>query len=183
MLRCKADEAIMTLSEIASISEIVGAVGVIASLIYVGLEVRRNTTALRTQAHESMVSGYIASIARITENASVIARAFPSTYEEFSTFSAEDKMVYFSVIFGFFKHFEQMHTHYQRGLIAEDEWDAWSEHVRMQFHQPGVQWWWSMRKNSFLRSFRTYLDSSEPSNMVSMVNVLATNIDVDGQST
>lgn len=165
----------MTLSDLGNIGEFIGAIGVIASLIYVGFEVRRNTKALRAQAHETVVSGYMASIQVFADHAETIAKAFRSSYEEFRTFSDAEKVIFFGAIYGFFKHFEQIYTQYKQGLIGLSEWEAWNEHIRMQFHQPGVQWWWRLRRTSFSESFRTYLDNSVPPDMTSMVEVFQDN--------
>ena len=152
----------MTLSDLGNIGEFLGAIGVIASLIYIGLEVRRNKKALRAQAQETVVSGYMASIQLMADHAATTAKEFKSSYEEFRTFSDAEKIVFFGAIYGFFKHFEQIHAQYREGLIGSGEWESWSEHIRMQFHQPGIQWWWKLRRTSFSESFRTYLDNSTP---------------------
>jgi len=162
----------MTLSDLGNISEFVGAIGVVASLIYVGLEVRRNTKALRAQAQETVVSGYMQSINMISEHADVMAKCFRSSYEEFRAYPEGEKTIFFGVVFGFFKHFEQIHAQYRRGLIDDQEWDSWSEHIRMQFHQPGPQWWWTMRRTSFVESFREYLENSSRPDMKPMTEVL-----------
>ena len=150
----------MTLSDLGNIGDFIGAIGVIASLIYVGVEVRRNTKALRAQAHETVVTGYMESIEVISEHAEIMAKCFKSSYEEFRTYPEGERTIFFVVIFGFFEHFEQIHAQYRRGLIGDPEWDSWSEHIRMQFHKPGPQWWWTMRRTSFVESFREYLESS-----------------------
>ena len=131
----------MTLSDLANIGEIAGATGVIASLFYVGLEVRRNTKALRAQAHETVVSGYMAEIQVMTDHAETTAKGFKSSYEEFRAFPEAEKLIFFGAIYGFFKHFEQIHAQYREGLIGSGEWEAWNEHIRRQFQQPGIQWW------------------------------------------
>jgi hypothetical protein len=162
----------MTLSDLADLSEIIGAIGVIASLIYVGFELRRNTLVLRAQAQETMVSGYMTSIDQLSSNAAVIAKGFKSSPEEFAQFSDADKLIYFTILFGFFKHFEQMYVHYSRGLIDEEEWSRWSEHLLTQFHQPGVQWWWAMRKFSFVKPFQYFLDNSTAPKSTSLVELM-----------
>lgn len=162
----------MTLSDLGNIGEFVGAIGVIASLIYVGLEVRRNTKALRAQAHETVVSGYMDSIQVFSAHAETVAKSFQSTYEEFQNFSDAEKLIFFGTVFGFFKHFEQIHAQYRQGLIGNEDWDAWSEHIRMQFHQPGTQWWWKLRRTAFAKSFRDYLDECSQPEMLTMSEIL-----------
>ena len=51
----------MTLEQLNIVLQLVGTLGVIASLIFVGLQVRQNTKATRVQVQENMTSGYIQS--------------------------------------------------------------------------------------------------------------------------
>lgn len=37
---------------------------------------------------------------------------------------------------GFLKLFEMMYAQYDQGVMNEETWNAWSTHIRMQFHQP-----------------------------------------------
>jgi hypothetical protein len=161
----------MTLETLAAVSEIVGTLGVIASLIFVGLQVRQNTTATRAQVHQELTSGYLSAVASITANAVTFAKGIAVTPESFASLTDEEKLVYFSVIFGFFKHFENMHSQYERGLVDRESWLAWSQHPLMYFHQPGVKLWWSLRGGTFGRRFRAFLESSEAPKLTSMVDV------------
>ena len=161
----------MTLADLGNIAEFIGALGVIASLIYVGFEVRANTKALRAQAYEAVVSGYMGIVQVLSDHAETIAKGFKSSYDEFLTFSDAEKSIIFGYFFSFFKHFEQIFAQYQQGLIGAKEWEAWNEHIRMQFHQPGVQWWWQLRRTAFSEPFRTYLDNSVPPKMKTMVEM------------
>jgi hypothetical protein len=54
----------MTLEQLNIVFQLVGTLGVIASLIFVGLQVRQNTKATRVQVQENMTSGYI-SVAQV----------------------------------------------------------------------------------------------------------------------
>lgn len=114
----------MTLEQFRLFSQLVGTFGVIASLAFVGVQIRQNTKATRVQAQEHMKSGYLAVAQLVTAHAGVFARGIGATPEAFSAFTAEDKMIYFGVIYGFFTHFENMHAQYEHGLIDRESWTA-----------------------------------------------------------
>lgn len=164
----------MTLQQIEVLAQLLGTLGVIASLAFVGVQVRQSTKATRAQVQEHITSAYQAVVESVTTHAAVFARGIGATPESFSKFSDEDKMIYFGVIFGFYKHFENMHAHYERGFIDRETWTAWSEHILMYFNQPGVQLWWNLRKGTFRPSFRAFLESSPIPEVRSMVDVLRT---------
>ena len=72
--------------------------------------------------------------------------------------------MFVSILFGLFKHYENIFRQVQTGHIDADTWAAWSVHVRIYFHQPGVRSWWAMREPAFAPAFRAFLESSsEPS--------------------
>src|SRR5262245_49600591 len=162
----------MTVADITAVSEFVGMIGVIASLVFVGMQVRQNTIAVRAQVHQDITNSYLAVAETLTSHASAFANGITATPESFAALSDEDKLIYFGVIFGFFKHFENMHSQFERGLIDRDSWTAWSEHILMYYRQPGVQLWWALRGPAFAPRFREFLESSPAPKVKSMVDVM-----------
>ena len=59
--------------------------------------------------HQEITSSYLSVAETLTAHAGVLARGITATSESFARLSDEDKLIYFGVIFGFFKHFESMH--------------------------------------------------------------------------
>ena len=95
-----------------------------------------------------------------------------STDENFAELTDEQKMFFFGTMLGLFKHYELMFVQYDQGVMDKETWDAWNEHIRMYFHQPGAQAWWRLRKATFIPGFRDYLDSSPDSEMTSFVDLV-----------
>ena len=162
----------MTTDEIAALSQFVGTLGVIASLAFVGVQVRLAAKATRAHVRESISNGYLSVSDQVTTHADVFARGIAATPETFAGFSDTDKMVYMSVILAFYKHFENMHAHYEQGLIDAETWAAWSTHILMYFQQPGVRMWWNLRRHAFRPSFRAFLENTPPPAATTMVSVL-----------
>jgi hypothetical protein len=48
----------MTLEQLRIVFQLVGTLGVIASLIFVGVQIRQNTKTTRVQVQENMTKGY-----------------------------------------------------------------------------------------------------------------------------
>ena len=162
----------MNLQDFASLAEIVGGFAVLATLIYLVIELRNNTKTTRAQMHDNVTSGYLSVCAMVVDNAKAFSAGIAASQEEFDSFSDEDKVVYFGTIFGFFKHFEHIYSQHRRGYIDESDWAAWSEHILLYFHQPGVQLWWSLRRGSFVQHFGEFLESSLPPAAETMVGVM-----------
>lgn len=162
----------MTLQEIANIGEILGAAGVIASLIFVGWQIKANTKATRLHMHEQVTQTYMSFLNSVLLDPEAFSAGLQASDKTFSELSEGQKMFFFGTMLAFFKHFELMYAQYRQGVMDQETWEAWSEHIRMYFHQPGVQAWWSLRKSTFIPGFRDYLESSSPPEMTSFVDLL-----------
>ena len=162
----------MTIQDWANIGEIVGAAGVIASLVFVGLQVRSNTKTTRLHMHEQVTQTYMSFLNSVLMDPEAFSEGLRSKTAEFENLTEKQKFIFFATMLGFFKHFELMYAQYQHGVMNEETWNAWNEHVRMYFHQPGAQAWWSLRKSTFVPGFRAYLETSEAPQMRSFVDVI-----------
>ena len=163
----------MTLQEIANIGEILGAAGVIASLIFVGWQIKTNTRTTRLRMHEQVTQTYMSFLNSVLIDPEAFATGLRSTDTDFAGLSDGQKMFFFGAMLGLFKHFELMYAQHAQGVMDQKTWDSWSEHIRMYFHQPGAQAWWSLRRSTFVPGFQNYLESSVSPEMKSFVQLVS----------
>lgn len=152
----------MTLEQFYLLTQIAAGLAVAASLIFVGVQIRQATQTARAQIHQNITSGWLSIVPMVSDNVAVFSAGLAASEEEFAKFSNADKMVFIGVIFGFFKHYENMYFQYQCGHIKKATWDAWSTHMFLYFRQPGVQVWWKLRRHAFAPEFRAFLESARP---------------------
>lgn len=152
--------------------EFVGAVGVVLSLLFVGYSIAQNTKATRAQTHQAITQSFMSIAEIISERPEAFAAGISSTSKQFEELDAGDRAYFISSIFGLFKYFELMFLLHRDGNTDDESWNAWSQHMLMQFHQPGVRAWWSLREMTFHPAFRQFLNESEPPNMKSFVELM-----------
>jgi len=162
----------MTLQDLANFGEVLGAVGVIASLVFVGWQIRASTKAARLRMHEQVTQTYMSFLGSMLVDPGAFAAGLKSEQPDFADLNDAQKTFFFSTMLGFFKHFEMMFVQYSQGVMDEETWKAWSTHILMQFHQPGAQHWWNLRKDTFTPAFRRYLDGSTAPQMRKFVDLL-----------
>lgn len=150
----------MSLEQAAYLSQIIGVVAVLGSLIFVGLQIRQQTRATKAQMQQAIASNWFAGGQLLTDNAQAFTAGIASKDPSFSDLSDVDRMRFLTVIFGLFKHYENMFLQYKNGLVDAADWTPWSNHIQMYFHQPGVQSWWAIRKAAFSPAFRAYLEAT-----------------------
>lgn len=152
----------ISLEDVALLSQVAGAIAVFASLIFVGLQIREQANATSAQTEQAIASNWMALAQVIGGNAEAFTAGLASTNATFADLNDADRMRFLSAMFALFKHYENMYLQFEKGRIDEAQWDPWSNHVKMYFHQPGVQMWWSLRESAFSLVFREFLDHSVP---------------------
>ena len=121
----------------AAIAEIVAAVAVIASLIYLAIQIRQNNELLRSGSRQALVTNDVTSLAANFQNADVFAK-----YVAGSEMSAEDQLR-LSFMFSLdLRNREFEYFQYTNGLLDEETWLAY-RHVILINHSTdlGRTWW------------------------------------------
>ena len=152
--------------------EFMGALGVILSLLFVGYSIVQNTKATRAQTHHAITQSFMSIAEILTKRPEAFSAGISSGPEEFEQLAAGDKAFFIASIFGFFKYYEFMFLQHREGNTDDESWGAWSQHILMAFHQPGVQVWWPLRETTFHPAFRKFLNESEPPKLKSYVDMM-----------
>ena len=122
--------------------------------------------------HEQITQTYLSFLNSVLTDPETFAAGLQSTDKNFSDLSNKQKLFFMGSMLGLFKHYELMFVQYDQGVMDSETWEAWSEHIRMYYHQPGAQSWWALRKAAFIPRFRDYLDATTPPSMTSFVDLL-----------
>jgi len=151
----------MSLEQWAYLSQIAAGAAVIASLIFVGVQVRQFTDATKAQTQQHVASSWFAIGQLVCDNAAAFGAGLTSTDARFADLAPEDRLKFVAVIFALYKHYENIFLEHRAGRIDARTWAPWSIHMLIYFHQPGVQSWWAIRKHSFDPEFQAYLETSQ----------------------
>lgn len=116
----------MSLQEIANFAEILGAAGVIGSLLYVGWQISANTKTSRMRMHEQTTQTYLSFLTSVMTSPDTFVKGLSSTEATFSDLSNEQKMFFFGTMLGLFKHYEFMFVQHDQGIMDQQTWDSWS---------------------------------------------------------
>jgi len=152
--------------------EFVGAIGVVLSLMFVGYSIVQNTRATRAQTRHSITQSFMSIAEIISERPEAWAVGMSADPKDFDQLPAGDKAYFIATIFGLFKYYELMFLEYKDGNTDDVSWNAWSLHMLIAFHQPGVRAWWALREETFHPEFRKFLNESERPNMMSFTELV-----------
>jgi len=151
----------VNLETINSIAQIVAAIGVIASLFYLAVQIRQNTKSQRSVVVDSLTSSLINLLGPQSSDPD-LTRSFASATEEWHGASVEDRSRAAATLFTLFKLIENAWFQQRQGTLEREQWEGWDLYVRVYFHRPGVQIWWADRRGMFAIGFRKYVESTKP---------------------
>ena len=150
----------MSLEQISLVAPIVSALAVTASLIFVGIQVRLATKAVRnssSQAHSAIYAQIVSNVIGRAEFASIWRRTLidPSGVDEDGWVRF---VAYTSALFRFY---ETSRVQWLHGLLDKEHWQTIEEQIRSAAAQPGVQAWWAERSHWHSAAFRSWFEGLE----------------------
>lgn len=154
-------ESQMNWEALGAVAELLGALGVVASLVFVGLQVRQNTRSMRASTYDSMVRSNGEWLAAVIADPA-LADGFEAAVEDWSGVKAEDRARVMYLLTQLFRHWENSFFQHRQGTLDADLWATWEGIILSYFHQPGIQEWWDVRRHAYSLDFRTFLEASRP---------------------
>ena len=141
----------------AHIAEIVSAIAIVMSLIYVGYQVRVNTITLRNGTQQSLLAlghdwdGWLVD----RDFADVIARG----NDDYSLLSSAEKLQYGKYVGTGLNVWEYAFYSFRDGMMKEDFWRAWNASFRSKFHAATWQLIWRSVHQSYGEEFQRHVSS------------------------
>ena len=146
-----------SLQEYALAAEIVGAVAVVISLVYVGVSVNQNTNALMVANHQALVSMDLDTIGWLRDPE--FATAWELALEDVGQLSSLQWRQVGAFVASKFNAWEFAFLTHNNEMMNDNIWDGWDGHYRwLSEQQPGRRFWREEREG-FSPAFRQYVDS------------------------
>lgn len=144
----------MSKSEIA---EIIGAIAVVIGLVFVGLELRQNTTVRRVTATQTLAADYARALDPLAFEADA-ACIYVRGINGLQNLDDSERLRFFVTLFQIFRSAEQLHYYSVEGMVEPRIWRGFERQVSEVSSLPGVQQWWELRRDWFSDDFQAYLD-------------------------
>lgn len=125
---------------IGAIGEVVGAVGVITTLIYLALQIRQNTSSLKAAAKHDATSrqlDYFDTLLLDPDLRSVYRKGL----SDFDSLGPEDRDVFGMLMYKAFFVFSEAYYEYRHAHFDEEQWLESSEAVEWHLSHPGARAW------------------------------------------
>jgi hypothetical protein len=147
----------MNWDAIGAIAELLGAVAVLATLVYLARQIRQNRASVESASAETVLSNITAAFQNAATS-SELARIIFTGQENIKTLTDEERGQFVFWFYGYFRILEQAYHHYLAGNFSESIWAGHTRHTQSLVNSSGVKQYWEMRREVFSPEFRTYID-------------------------
>lgn len=151
----------MTLEQWSFVAQIVSAIAVIASLVFVGYQLRSATAAIRatsSQAHSSLYTDLVQSI---IDNAD-FARLWSVGMTEPKKLTEEEWIRFVAYASALFRLYESSRVQWLNGRLDEEHWHTIERQAVDFGHLPGLKLAWRLRAHWYSPEFREWFDGLAP---------------------
>ena len=154
----------MNWDAMGAIAEVLGAIGVIGTLMYLAVELRKSTTATRQQSYHSIVT-------RRTEIFDGIVRDRKLMDIWMTGFSGGDldeldSNRFFYQTTNYMSHFQDVYMQFRAGTVESKVWEAERRMLGASLPQPGFLSWWQEAEQYFMPEFVEAVAGVEPVKLV-----------------
>ena len=148
------------LTELAQIAEIIAAVAVVMSLIYVGKEVQSNTAAVRGAAMQA-VATTDADILMAVATDATLSEIVRLGQQDPSQLTPPDAFRYTLFMRQFWLHFQNIYQQSELNLIDQSVWQSYVSVICGMVAMPGAQQTWSSHNHILDTGFVAVVEDCE----------------------
>jgi hypothetical protein len=154
----------MTIQDWGALGEVVGAVGVIVTLIYLATQIRQNTRQIRSEGHQAIADAYSVTLGQLLADNDLFETVIRGCqdWESVTPFQQSQCHIFFHQHLMHFRTAFQLHD---KGAIDDDVYQSIeSVHVRFMAN-PGNRVWWKMVGESLIEEKLARKINSELANV------------------
>lgn len=149
----------MRLEDIYFLSQIISALALVVSLLFVGIQIRHNTMSTQTARHQSIVqaiSDWSRDVALNTEISALLGKGSAN----FELLEPVQRLQFSLLHVALFRNYENIYYQHEQRAIDHHVWEGWSYRMRATFALPGVRAWWVPQRDSYSEAFRNFLEEN-----------------------
>ena len=148
----------MNWTAIGATGELLGAIGVIASLLYLARQMKSAAEDARRAAAQAVFTNMITVYESISANPQ-LADVFVRGTENLSALRPEETMQFSALLLGFVRSYEEILHYKRRGAVEDWVWESVELVVLPQLTTPGGLEWWAKRRSWFTSVFQAHIAS------------------------
>ena len=148
----------MSLGQWASIASVVSAVTLVVSVIYVSIQIRHNTRAVRASAFQQVVESFAGISLDIAKDKNLVDLYLRAS-QDFASLSVIERAQYSLLLLSFLRRAENVFFQTEIQLLQAEHWSGIRDSIKAIVAPPGAQDCWSEIKSRVNPAFRTFIDA------------------------
>jgi hypothetical protein len=148
----------MNWDAVSAISEVIGAAAVVASLVFVGVQLRSNTKVLKLTFTDSSVHRFKESVIRLAESeqlSELLLRGVPDP----EMLDGQDSYRFSLMIQAYILEYSNFYMHYKAGALDKQTFESLDSQMRNFCNAPGLKAYWERSGNNYPAEFREYMNN------------------------
>ncbi len=146
----------MALAEISALVQILGGIGVFASLIFVGVQIRENSKAVRSATAQAVHDNYAGWYMALAGDPLALATSAKG-FVDLGSLTPPEKAQFVCIYMAFLSHCQNAFHQWKAGHLSDDLWKGWD--VLMQnLNTQGGAAFWAERSYVFGEDFRDHFE-------------------------
>lgn len=148
----------MSIQDLGSLGEFIAALATLATLVYLAVQIRKNTIAVRAGSHQAVSDCFIELNSWIAKDAS-LARIYRVGAESPSDLSEDERAQFNFMLLSVFHAYQTTFYHHQVGTLDDALYQPIMRDIEVVLASPGVREWWTETPFSFNPEFQRHLES------------------------
>ena len=148
----------MTIAELGSIGELVGAIATVATLAYLAIQIRSSTRVVRSASaqsvHESFATWY-----RMLAGDAELSNLTTKGLRDYSSLSESEKGRFVSVSMAILLCSQDAFIKWREGSLSSELWPGWEFVMMNLLLTPGGRAFWEERSYLFGETFRQHVEN------------------------
>ncbi|MEE4190029.1 MAG: hypothetical protein V2I66_00535 [Halieaceae bacterium] len=147
----------MNWDAISAVGELLGAAGVIGSLVYLSVQIRHNSAEVRHASADRVVELYTTNITKYADDSSLAELIARLNIEGFDALSPGEQMRIHGYYGRSLRVMEAIHWHSLEGTIDAEIWEGLDTMGRDLLNAPALREYWELRKHWFSKRYQDYV--------------------------
>jgi hypothetical protein len=156
----------MNLNSLAPLAEIINAVAVTLTLLFLIVSIRQNTRSQKALAVDSLAAAIAAINVPATESPAM-GSAVSRAVTDWRSATRDERILTHYYLFSFFRLGESAWYQYRANILDSAQWLGWERILRMYYHSNGVrEVWWPSRRHAYSSDFQAFLAATAPADEI-----------------
>jgi hypothetical protein len=147
----------VTLNELGSLGEFMSGLAVVVTLVYLAIQIRHNTRAVRSSMHQDMVESTLRIAESVSDNADV-GRIVLHADEGYDELTAVERIRFEAYAERVFSNFESVFYSYRNSMIEDDLWESWEASYLDDISRNSLRRFWQEQRPLHLHDFMDFIE-------------------------